>query len=137
MSVKLKGVFMDFKNTEYAYLSGIFDTRGFIKIDTPKYKDIPSLYAWVTSKSFSLMEFLQKYGAKVSRRSDGQYKAKWKEGSAYFLLKKVYPHLRVKKDQAEVGIEFYDEKKKNPDPKDILIPLMLRLRLMRRSDEED
>lgn len=128
---------MNRKEPELTYLAGLFDVRGCIKIETPKKAASPSLYAWITSRSFRLMEFLQTFGARVSQRPDKQYKAKWKDKGACSILKLVSPHLIVKNDQAEVGIEFYEQKTKNADLSTILLPLMLRLRLMRKQDEVD
>jgi hypothetical protein len=82
------------------------------------------------------MEFLQLFGAKVGQRPDKQYKAKWRDKGAYSILKLIEPHLIAKKDQAEVGIEFFDNKLKEV-PTEKLIPMMLRLRLIRRHDEVD
>lgn len=125
------------KDTELSYLAGLFDMRGCIKIEAPKKDEAISLYAWVTSKSFKLMEFLQTFGAKVGQRTDKQYKAKWKDKGAYSLLKLIIPYLNVKKDQAEVGIEFYEDKSNGGNTQKNQIPLMLRLRLMRRHEEAD
>lgn len=125
------------KDTDLSYLAGLFDIRGCIKIEAPKKTEALSLYIWITSKSFRLMEFLQTFGAKVGQRPDKQYKAKWKDKAAYSILKMIIPYLMVKKDQAEVGIEFFDNKTKGLDPAKSLVPLMLRLRLMRRHEESD
>ena len=54
------------------YLSGVFDTKGCVRIEVPKKGAKPSLYIWVTSKNFELMEVLQGFGAYVSQKSDGQ-----------------------------------------------------------------
>ncbi len=124
------------KETDLAFLAGLFDIRGCIKIEAPKKSETLSLYTWITSKSFKLMEFLQLFGAKVGQRPDKQYKAKWRDKGAYSMLKLVEPYLMVKKDQAEVGIEFFDAKSKEAGS-DTLIPLTLRLRLMRRHEEAD
>jgi hypothetical protein len=128
---------MNRKDTDLSFLAGLFDIRGCIKIEAPKKTEALSLYIWVTSKSFKLMEFLQTFGAKVGQRPDKQYKAKWKDRAAYSVLRMVLPYLIVKKDQAEVGVEFYNDKSKGCNPATHLIPQMLRLRLMRRHEEAD
>lgn len=117
------------------YLSGIFDIGGCVKIEVPKKGAKASLYIWVTSKHFTLMEFLQSFGAYVSRKSDGQYRAKWRDKRAYDILKAMISHLKVRKDQALCGIEFFEAKIGDPALSDEVIYRM-RLKLLKKEDEE-
>jgi uncharacterized protein YuzE len=116
------------------YLSGVFDIGGCVKIEIPKKGAKASLYVWVTSKHFSLMEFLQSFGAYVSRKSDGQYRAKWRDKRAYDILKAMVAHLKVRKDQAICGLEFWEEKQRDPELNDEVI-FRMRLRLLKNDEE--
>jgi len=116
------------------YLSGIFDIGGCVKIEVPKKGAKASLYIWVTSKHFELMEFLQSFGAYVSRKSDGQYRAKWRDKRAYDVLRGMVPHLKVRKDQALCGLEFFEEKQRDPTLNDEVIYRM-RLKLLKKDEE--
>lgn len=116
------------------YLCGIFDIGGCVKIEVPKKGAKASLYIWVTSKHFSLMEFLQSFGAYVSRKTDGQYRAKWRDKRAYDILKAMAPHLKVRKDQAVCGLEFFESKQKDPALTDEVI-FRGRLKLLKKDEE--
>jgi hypothetical protein len=83
------------------------------------------------------MEFLQRFGAYVTERPDGKFKAKWKDKYAGKILKEILPYLRVKYDQADVGIEFCESKEKQLDPKTYILALQLRLRLLKRDEPEE
>ena len=78
------------------------------------------------------MKFLQIFDATVNRVSGGQFRAKWKDEQAYRILKIMLPHLIIKRDQAEVGIEFQEFKFTTNDPKDYVLPLATRLRLLKK-----
>lgn len=130
---------METKGTEsprskILYLAGVFDSLGCVRIETPKKGELPSLYIWITSKHFALMEILQKYGAHVARKADGQYRAKWRDAKAYNLLKQIGPFLAMRKDQATCGLEFHDNRKQDPTGENDQIYRM-RLRLLKRADE--
>lgn len=116
------------------YLSGIFDAKGCVRIEVPKKGAKPSLYIWVTSKNFELMEILQGFGAYVSQKSDGQYRAKWRDKRAYDILKAIAQSLHIKKDQAVCGMEFFEEKMQNPELPDEVI-FRLRLKLLKKTEE--
>jgi hypothetical protein len=119
-----------------AYLSGLFDIGGCIKIETPKKSAEASLFIWVTYKNFRLMELLQKRGAHIGQKSDGAYRAKWRDRAAFVMLKKLMPYLIIRKDQAKIGVEFFDEKQENNTPQtDTIFKLRLRLQKRRDSDE--
>jgi len=117
------------------YLSGLFDALGTVKIETPKKGMRPCLYTWITSKHFSLMEVLQRVGAHISHRPDGLYRARWKEYSAYKMLQSIKPFLKIKKEQAICGVEFFSYKKGDPEGKDDTV-YRLRLRLLKAVEEE-
>ena len=116
------------------YVSGLFDGCGCVKIETPKKGERAVLYAWITTKHFSAMEPLQNLGAHVSKRPDGQYRAKWRDQRAYTLLKRMLPHLRMRKEQAKCGMEFLDNKKRDPQEDNDNV-YKLRLRLLKREEE--
>lgn len=117
------------------YLAGIFDGLGTVKIETPKKGMRPCLYAWITSPHFKLMETLQRLGAHISRRPDGNYRARWKENSAYRMLQSIKGNLSVKKDIAICGIEFFEGKEKDPNGEDDVV-YKLRLKLLKTAEED-
>lgn len=127
---------MNYTRSEIAYAAGVFDIHGSIKIIVPDKNNLSdsSLYIWVTSKYAELMKFLQMFNASVGRVSGGQFRAKWKDEPAYKALKAMLPHLIIKRDQAEVGIEFQEFKFTTNDPKDYVLPLKTRLNLLKRDD---
>ena len=122
-------------NPMIGYIAGVFDSLGCVKIETPRKAEKPSLYIWVTSKNFILMELLQNFGAYISRKSDGQYRAKWRDNNAYRLLKQILPILTVRKEQARVGTEFLDNRKNDPNGENDVIYRM-RLKLLKREEED-
>ncbi len=123
------------ENPLILYLAGIFDGLGTVKIETPKKGMRPCLYAWITSPHFKLMETLQRLGAHISRRSEGQYRARWKENSAYRMLQSIKGTLSIKKDIAICGIEFFEGKEKDSSGKDDIV-YQLRLKLLKTIEEE-
>lgn len=123
------------KNGLIPYIAGIFDLGGCIKIETPNKSQSASLYVWITCKNFKVMDILQSYGAYIGKRQDGQYRAKWRDSRAYGILKSLMPHLVIRKDQAQIGIEFLDEKRRNPQPETDIV-YMKRLKLCKQTDGE-
>jgi len=117
------------------YIAGLFDLGGCIKIETPKKGQSASLYAWVTCKNFKVMETLQTFGAYIGRRQDGQYRAKWRDSRAYGVLKSLMPYLMIRKEQAQIGIEFIEEKRRNLQS-DTDVVYRLRLKLLKQDDGE-
>ncbi len=117
------------------YLAGLFDGLGTVKIETPKKGMRPCLYAWITSPHFKLMEILQKVGAHISHRPDGNYRARWKEHSANKMLQSIRPYLQTKKEIAICGNEFFENKGKDPTGENDVV-YRLRLKLIKTSDEE-
>lgn len=126
------------KSTELAnglsYIGGLFDLGGCIKIEVPSKGQKASLYVWITSKNFIIMDTLQSVGAYIGKKQDGQYRAKWKDNRAYTLLKSIMPYLKIKKDQAKLGLEFIEERNQNPQS-DTDIVYRLRLKLLKREEE--
>ncbi len=120
-----------------SYIAGCFDVGGCIKIETPKKSNEASLFIWITHRNFKLMELLQKKGAHIGQKSDGAYRAKWRDQYAYFMLKKLLPYLKVRKEQANIGVEFFDEKNRNKTlTTDAIYKLRLRLCKRKENDEE-
>ena len=119
---------MSYKATELAYIASLIDNKGSIRIETPHKAAKSSLYVMVTSPSFKLMEFLQFFGAKIGQPTeDGQYRAKWRDNSAGKLLKAVQPWLRLKGLQAEIGIDFIDERNEISESRDATYRLRMKL----------
>jgi len=130
---------MNHKTTEVEkplllYIAGLFDGLGTVKIETPRKAQIPSLYIWITSKHWGLMEVLQKFGAYVGRKSDGQWRARWRDNHAYRILKSITPYLTVRKEQAKVGIEFIENRKGDPNGENDVVYRM-RLKLLKKEEE--
>jgi len=117
------------------YLAGLFDGLGTVKIETPKKGMRPCLYAWITSPHFELMEVLQRLGAHISRRPDGNYRARWKEKSAERMLQSIKQNLFLKREVATCGIEFFDNKGKDPSGENDVV-YRLRLKLLKTTEEE-
>lgn len=116
------------------YLSGIFDIGGCVRIEVPKKGAKASLYIWITSKNFELMEVLQGFGAYVSQKSDGQYRAKWRDKRAYDILKSIVQFLKIRKEQAVCGMEFFEAKTQDPNlPEEVIF--RMRLKLLKKDEE--
>ncbi len=130
--MKNKGT--ELANPLLSYIGGVFDLGGCVKIETPKQRKSASLYVWITSKHVGLMEVLLTLDAYIGKKQDGQYRAKWKDNKAYTLLKSILPYLRIREDQAQVGIEFFEEKKQSPEETTDVV-YKLRLKLLKKGDE--
>ena len=116
------------------YLAGVLDSLGCVRIEALRKGERATLCLWVTSKHFPLMEVMQKFGAHIGRKSDGQYRAKWKDQKAYLVLKSVVQHLAVRRDQARVGMEFQEQRKQDPTGENDQF-YRLRLKLLKREEE--
>jgi len=116
------------------YLAGVLDSLGCIRIEALRKGEKASLCLWVTSKHFPLMEVMQKFGAHVGRKADGQYRAKWKDQKAYGVLKSVVQHLSIRRDQARLGMEFFEQKRQDPTGENDKF-YRLRLKLLKREEE--
>ena len=118
-------------NTETAYISALIDSIGAIKIEPSKKGEECSLYVWITRKNFKVMEFLQRAGAYIIHLPDGQFRAKWKDKRAYYLLKSIIPFSIEKKEQLKVGIEFFEAKTSEQKDPNFAIPYILRLKMLK------
>ena len=116
------------------YIAGLFDIGGCVRVENPGKDQRASLYVWITSKHFELMEVLQAIGAHIGKKQDGQYRAKWRDGRAQLLLRQVLPYLVVRKEQAKLGIEFMDQRKQKPDVNEDQI-FRIRLKLLKVEEE--
>jgi len=116
------------------YIAGLFDVGGCVRVENPGKDQRASLYVWITSKHFELMEVLQAIGAHIGKKQDGQYRAKWRDGRAQLLLRQVLPYLVVRKEQAKLGIEFMDQRKQKPDVNEDQI-FRIRLKLLKVEEE--
>lgn len=116
------------------YLAGVIDSLGCVRIESLRKGEQASLCLWVTSKHFDLMEIMQKFGAHVARKSDGQYRAKWKDQKAYSVLKSIVQFLVLRKAQARVAMEFQEQRKQNPTGENDQFYRM-RLKLLKREEE--
>jgi hypothetical protein len=126
---------MKLRKSEIGFAAGVFDIHGSIKILIPDKEDQePSLYMKVTAKNIKLMKFFQLFDAVIGPSSGGQFRAKWKDENAYRLLKLILPYLIVKKEQAELGIEFWEGKLKGAQTKDTANEFKVRLMLLKRDD---
>ncbi len=97
----------------YAYLAGFFDGEGFIGIATLKRKRggmYHYLVATVTQsdRDYVLLELFRYFFGGVIGKSSTKGLHEWKVCSrkAKVLLEILEPYLRIKKRQAQVGLEF-------------------------------
>lgn len=116
------------------YLAGVLDSIGCVRIESLRKGERATLCLWVTSKHFALMEVMQKFGAHIGQKADGQYRAKWKDQKAYGILKSVKQFLTLRKTQATVGMEFYEQVKQDPTGDNDQFYRM-RLKLLKREEE--
>ena len=117
--------------TDCAYLAALIDSIGTIKIETPKKGEECSLYVWITHKDFKLMEYLQRLGAYIIELEDKQFRAKWKDQKACFLLKSIISFSHMRKEQMRVGIEFFEAKTLETKQENFSIPFRLRLKMLK------
>jgi hypothetical protein len=109
---------------ENVYWAGFLDGDGSIQISkatTSKTHKAPQYWLYVrlfSSCKEVLMEAQKIFGGTlaVDVRSNSRKKPVWRlelhGDKAYSFLVKVYPHLRVKKDRAEIAIRFWSGRKK-------------------------
>lgn len=116
------------------YLAGVLDSLGCVRIESLRKGERATLCVWVTFKHFPLMEVLQKFGAHIGQKTDGQYRAKWKGQKAYNILKRISPHLSFRKDQARLGIEFHEQQERDLEGKNDQFYRM-RLKLLKAQEE--
>lgn len=119
------------KETDLAYIAGLLDSIGTIRIEVPKKGKECNLYVWVTHKNFKLMEDLQRSDAFIINLEDKQFRAKWTNYNAYRLLKTIYPFSKMKREQIKVGIEFFEAKTSETKQENFSIPFRLRLKMLK------
>lgn len=95
------------------YTAGVMDCDGHIMVRYFKRKDRYSIAAGATNTKKALSEFLKdKFGGSVSVRKDKNPKHKTRydwyisEKSAFPFIKSIVPYLKLKKEQAEIAMEF-------------------------------
>lgn len=101
---------------EKAYIAGIFDGEGCIGIYSYSYRCFIQLS--VSNTNEKLIDFLfSKLTGNISKektpKKDGWKKeCKWKSGyfQAYEILKILQPYLILKKEQADICIDFYKKR---------------------------
>jgi hypothetical protein len=123
------------KDIDAAYIAALFDSIGTIKIEPPKKGEISCLYIWITRNDAKLMLFLQREGAYIMDLGDGQFRAKWRDHKAYRLIKSIMPFSKMKREQLQVGLDFFEEKSKNPQESNFAIHYHLRLKLLKKTEE--
>ncbi|MHC1636323.1 MAG: sigma factor-like helix-turn-helix DNA-binding protein [Candidatus Methanospirareceae archaeon] len=104
------------KNEIFAYLAGIVDGEGSIRLHRRRRKSIGyGLEVVVTNTNRELIDWLytnfKGYIEKHEREGNHKTTYKWtvRGINAYRLLKKMLPYLIIKKPQAELGIKFWNE----------------------------
>lgn len=117
-----------------AYIAGWIDAKGVIKIEPPKSGLESILSIWITDSNFKLMEYLQKFGAKVIQLEPTLFRAKWINQNANRLLKEILPSSIKKREHLIVGIEFSEEKAKTPKDQKFDITYRLRLKLLKKAE---
>ncbi len=103
---------MEDKKLLYAYLAGILDGEGCITIyHEKKFKTTYILSVTVAMRCpHAIKLFKDEFGGSQCLRSSGVLAWTIRSNKALFLLKQLLPYLVVKKKQAEVGIEFQQNK---------------------------
>lgn len=123
------------RNTDCAYISALIDSIGTIKIEPPKKSEISCLYVWITRSDFKLMEYLQRAGAYIVDLGEGQFRAKWKDHKAYNLLKSIISFSKMKREQMQVGIDFWEAKNAEQKEDKFDITYRLRLKLLKKAED--
>lgn len=123
------------KETDCAYIAALIDTIGVIKIEPQKKGEISSLYVWITRSDFKLMEYLQPAGAYVLSLDGGRFRAKWRDHGAYRLLRSILRFSKEKREQMQIGIEFFEAKTSEQKEEKFDIPYRLRLKLLKKTEE--
>ena len=123
------------KDTDSAYIAALIDSIGTIKIEPPKKGELSCLYVWITRNEFKLMEYLQRAGAYIIDMGKGQFRAKWKDHKAYRLLRSISRFSQMKRDQIQVGIEFFEAKTSEQKEEKFDMPYRLRLKLLKQTEK--
>lgn len=123
------------KDTDSAYIAALIDSIGTIKIEPPKKGEISCLYVWITRNEFKLMEYLQRAGAYIIDLGEGQFRAKWKDHRAYRLLQSIRKFSQMKREQIQVGLEFFEAKTSEQKEEKFDIHYRLRLKLLKKTED--
>jgi len=114
------------KRTDLAYAAGIIDGEGWIGIGRRGGKRHDA-YCRVTVGNTSewLVKWLQfAFGGSISiyNRNPDKWKRQYfwnlNEHQTLDFLKAIYPYLRIKRPQAEIAIQFIENRFKNLNPKE-------------------
>ena len=111
--------------TDKAYIAGLFDGEGSVSILSTMQKNLKefkrgrklTLLAYVTNTNEDILNWLNKiFGGNKKFKASGLGKKpcfRWQVGTrtAKEFLEIIYPYLKIKKRQAEIGIEFQSLKR--------------------------
>lgn len=123
------------KDVDAAYIAALIDSIGTIKIEPPNKGEVSCLYVWITRSDFKLMEYLQRVGAYIIDMGEGQFRAKWRDHTAFRLLKSIVRFSREKREQMNIGIEFFEAKTSEQKEEKFDISFRLRLKLLKKTEE--
>jgi hypothetical protein len=110
--------------TDLAYAAGLFDGEGCISINrvkparNPNLKDGFQLRCSISITDEPIMDWFQElFGGYVMFRQRTRAQDYWQwvvtSNNAYNFLETMEPYLRLKKQQAQIGIEFTKFRKEN------------------------
>ena len=103
------------KDTDLAYLAGFFDSRGsiFIKSYSTAEGDNYVLQVNVYEQDRSMLEDIEQsfHAGKINESGQG-FELRFGTTEGHRVLKLLLPYLRVKKPQAQLGIKFQEQKKR-------------------------
>ena len=100
---------MDISREEWAYLAGVIDSDGCIRIYGEKRKRAPSsISVIVTNGDSSLIMWLRdRFSGRVYTRGKQRcWNVCWTAKKAVYILEGIYPFLIVKQKQAELTLAF-------------------------------
>jgi len=102
-------------NLESAYIAGFFDGEGCVTITNYTYtngKQYFSLQLHIANTNYSVLGYIQsKFGGTIYSRNNGGNRKighflRLHSEKAKYMLESIYPYLKVKSRQAEIGLEF-------------------------------
>jgi len=101
---------VDITELEWAYLAGVIDGEGCIRIQREKRKRASSnMSLIVTNGDVSLVRWLRdKFEGKAHLKSSSRpcWNVWWTAAKACYILENVYPFLIVKQKQARCALDF-------------------------------
>lgn len=103
------------KDTDLAYLAGFFDSRGsiFIKSYSTAQGDNYVLQVNIYEQEKSILEDIKDFfGAGKIYPSRQGFELRFSTTEGYRVLRLLLPYLREKKPQAQLGIKFQEQKKR-------------------------